>query len=299
MRYQTALMPVRRHRAGKPRRERDYRKIGPSRATRNLHAAARAGMHGGAAAAEGTNMTRRGILTALFLVALCGAVVCWEILAPALAVGFRPDWADSEMPLYIVDKLGFAIALALFLSARRLWRRCGFAGGVPPQGLGLLWPLWLLAGISALNGVGVADGTGLLGCLAIAAGVGFGEEGMFRGLAIDIVGLDRPRRAVALSALLFGLLHLIGLLAPVDYRYVLAEAVVAGCLGLVLGAVRLLCGSIWPGILGHTALDFFGLAAAGGVSAAMEFSIGTLAGMLAGAALALGWGALLWRRLPV
>jgi uncharacterized protein len=254
-------------------------------------------MHGGPAAAEGTNMARRGILTALLLVALCGAELCWEVLVPALTVDFRPDWADSEMPLYIVDKVGFAAALALLLSARRLWRRCGFAGGMPPRALVLLWPLWLLAGISALNGF-AAEGASLLGSLVIAAGVGFGEEGLFRGLVIDIVGRDRPRRAVAVSALLFGAAHLIGLLAPVDYRYVLAEVVMAGCLGVVLGAVRLLCGSIWPGILAHAALDFFGLAAAGGIGSAMEFSIGTLAGMLAGAAIALVWGAVLWRRLP-
>jgi membrane protease YdiL (CAAX protease family) len=243
-------------------------------------------------------VTRRAIQTALLLVALCGAELCWEFLIPALLLTFRPDWADSEMVLYTFDKLGFAVALALFLSAKGLWRRCGFAGGVPPQALGLLWPLWLLTGLAALQGVAVEDTTGLLGWLAIATGVGFGEEGLFRGLVIDIVGIDRPRRAAAVSAFLFGLLHLAGLLAPVDYRYVLAQAVAAGCLGLVLGAVRLLCGSIWPGIIAHAALDFFGLAAAGSISSAMEFSIGTLVVMLAGAALALGWGALLWQRLP-
>jgi membrane protease YdiL (CAAX protease family) len=254
-------------------------------------------MHGGQAAfGRAEHMAGRAARTGLILLSICGAVLVWELFVPGVMVVLRPEL--PEFVLYAVDKLGFAVALALLLTMRRLWRRCGFAGGVPTGALGLLWPLWLITALSALQGFAEPEPGPLFGWFAISAAVGFGEEGVFRGLIIAALGPDRPRRAVVVSSLLFGVLHLAGLLAPVDYRYILAQAVAAGCLGLVLGSVRLLAGSIWPGIIAHTALDFFGLAAAGSVSNAMDFSVGTLVVVLGSGAISFGWGIVLWRQLP-
>ena len=234
--------------------------------------------------------------TGLVLLAICGAMLGWELLLGAGLTLAAPGL--SELGLYAVDKLGFALAFALFLTVRHLWQRYGFAGGLPRAALPLLWPIWLVAGLSALQGFAEEDWSRIAGWFAISAAVGFGEEGVFRGLAIAVLGEDRPRRAAAVSALLFGLLHLGGLLAPVDYRYILLQVVAAASLGLVLGCVRLLAGSIWPGILAHTALDFFGLAAAGGFAEATEFSAEAAAVILTSALVSLVWGAVLWRRLP-
>ncbi len=234
--------------------------------------------------------------TGLVLLAICGAVLGWELLLGIVLTVAAPQM--SEFGLYAIDKLGFAFAFAGFLTLRRLWRRCGFAGGFPARALPLLWPLWLIAGLSAIQGFADDGPARIAGWFAISAAVGFGEEGVFRGLVIAVLGEDRPRRAAILSSLLFGGLHLAGLLAPVDYRYILIQAVAAGSLGLVLGCTRLLARSLWPGIVAHTLLDFFGLAAAGGVADAMAFSAETATVILAGALVSLIWGAVLWRRLP-
>jgi len=241
-------------------------------------------------------MMGRVARTGLVLLLICGGLLIWEVLVPTILVALRPGL--PEFSLYAIDKLGFAVALALVLTAGRLWRRCGFADGVSARSWGLLWPLWLITALSAIQGFADPDAGSLLGWLAISAAIGFGEEGVFRGLVIAALGPDQPRRAVLVSSLLFGLLHLAGLLAPVDYRYILAQAVAACCLGLVLGSVRLLAGSIWPGIIAHTAIDFFGLAAAGSVMNAMDFSIATLIALLGSAIVSLVWGTVLWRRLP-
>jgi membrane protease YdiL (CAAX protease family) len=234
--------------------------------------------------------------TGLALLAICLAVLGWELVIPAALILARPEL--SELWLYGIDKIGFAIVLARILAMRGLWRRCGFAGGLPSAAAGLLWPLWLISALSAVQGF-ADDSTGqLLGWFAISTAVGFGEEGVFRGLIIALLGPGRPRHAVAVSSLLFGGLHLAGLLAPIDFRYVLAQAVAATCLGLVLGCTRLLAGSIWPGILAHAVLDFFGLAAAGSVSSAAKFSSGAAFIILGSALVALLWAAVLWRRLP-
>ncbi len=234
--------------------------------------------------------------TGLVLLAICGAVLGWELLLGVALTLAAPGM--SEFGLYAIDKLGFALAFAGFLTLRHFWRRCGFAGGFPARAVPLLWPLWLIAALSAIQGFADDSPARIAGWFAISAAVGFGEEGVFRGLVIAVLGEDRPRRAAAISSLLFGGLHLAGLLAPIDYRYILIQAVAAGSLGLVLGCTRLLAGSLWPGIVAHTLLDFFGLAAAGGVADAMEFSEETAAFILAGALVSLIWGAMLWRRLP-
>jgi uncharacterized protein len=252
-------------------------------------------MHGGARNQEIAGMGLR-MRTGLVLLAICGAVLGWELLLGAGLTLALPGL--SEFGLYAIDKLGFALAFAGFLTARHLWRRCGFTAGFRPEAARLLWPLWLIAGLSALQGFAGNDPVHIAGWFAISAAVGFGEEGVFRGLVIAMLGEDRPRRAVAISSLLFGGLHLAGLLAPVDYRYILLQVVAAASLGLVLGCVRLLAGSIWPGIAAHTMLDFFGLAAAGGVKEAADFSLGTAAVILISAFVSLAWGAVLWRRLP-
>jgi membrane protease YdiL (CAAX protease family) len=232
----------------------------------------------------------------LILLRICASVLCWEAGVPLLLVWFMPG--ISEFSLVAADKLGFAGALGLVLAGRGLWRRCGFAGGLRLDRLGLLWPIGLIAAFSVVQGAAETDPWRLLGWLAVSLAIGFGEEGVFRGLIMAVFGPDRPRLAVAVSSILFGALHLSGLLAPIDYRYVLTQAVAAGCLGLVLGSARLLAGSIWPAILAHGALDFCGLIAAGSVSSAMEYSDGTLIVNLGSALVAFLWGAVLWRRLP-
>jgi membrane protease YdiL (CAAX protease family) len=231
----------------------------------------------------------------LTLLLICAGLLGWEAIVPSIVSALAPGL--SELPLYAIDKLGFAAALALLLTGRGLWPGCGFAGGLRLDRMVLLWPLWLVAALSASGGLGETDPLRLAGWFAVSAAVGFGEEGVFRGLIMAALG-DRPRRAVVVSSVLFGLLHLAGLLTPADYRFILAQAAAAACLGLVLGAVRLLAGSIWPGIIAHAALDFFGLAAAGGLSSAMGFSLGAVIVELGCALAALAWAAILIARLP-
>jgi membrane protease YdiL (CAAX protease family) len=296
MRYQTALMPVRQHlppshRVGDPMWG-DYRKVAHSNATRNLRRAASAFMHGAGSGIQGADMAARTGLALL----ICGALLAWEVIVPNVVAVLSPQ--ASELALYAIDKLGFALVLTQALTTRRWWWRCGFADGLKADAFGLLWPVWLLTALSAVQGFAVTSALGIAGWLAVSAAVGFGEEGVFRGLLITVLASGNPRRAVALSSILFGLLHLAGLLGGADIRFVLAQVVAAASLGLVLGCVRLLARSIWPGIIAHTALDFFGLTAAGGVADAMDFSIGTLVVLLGGAMISLAWGAVLWRRLP-
>ncbi|HVJ52365.1 MAG TPA: CPBP family intramembrane glutamic endopeptidase [Aliidongia sp.] len=224
------------------------------------------------------------------------SIVLWELAVPTALILTRPGM--PELSVYAVDKIGFAAALALALTFAHAWRSCGFGGGLPARGLKLLWPIWLGTAAALIQGVANPDPVRLLGWLAVAAAVAFGEEGIFRGIVIAALRPQRQRRAAWISATLFGVVHLAGLASPLDPRIVVLQAIAAGGLGLVLAGTRLLTGSIWPGLLAHAALDFFGLIAADGVVDAMPDSAEEYVFLLATAAISIGWGLVLWRRLP-
>ena len=224
------------------------------------------------------------------------ALVLWELAFQVIiAIG---HWQPTELEIYAGDKLGFAILLALALTIFRRWRASGFAGPMAVARWWLLWPIWLDA-LAPLSGGLAEDGWRYLaGWGAVSLAVGFGEEGLFRGIVMTQLGLDRPLRAILISALLFGAIHLAGLLSPIDYRLVLAQAASVVGLGVILGAVRIRTGSIWPGIIVHAILDFCGIAAGGGVVEAMQYSDDALYSMLGAGAVALAWGLALCWRLP-
>jgi len=74
--------------------------------------------------------------------------------------------------------------------------------------LALLWPLWLITALSAIQGFADPDARSLLGWFAISAAVGIGEEGVFRGLIIAAVGAEGVTPfavAIRLASKLFSL----------------------------------------------------------------------------------------------
>jgi len=76
------------------------------------------------------------------------------------------------------------------------------------------------------------------------------EELMFRGVVLEAFAkVTRPRIAILMSAIIFGLLH--GVSVQIGYALI--------C-GIVLGAVYWICGSIYASYLVHEVFNFFGAA---------------------------------------
>jgi uncharacterized protein len=152
----------------------------------------------------------------------------WLLSRPLVLLA--PSWRPDQ-----VDLAGAVIALVLLLGSlpvrlRRAWgephpwRRLGLAGGGPgARGLGplpgfllgLLLAVGLLAPVAAvllLGGQaqwrGAPSPALLANGLALLLGVGFAEELLFRGWLWGELELLLPRRrALALQALLFALVH--------------------------------------------------------------------------------------------
>jgi membrane protease YdiL (CAAX protease family) len=229
----------------------------------------------------------------LVIAAALLAPLIWEIgVGLTLQLTLRP----SELVLLLAAKVGFALLLLPVLALKH--RATAADGGAKLAYWPLLWPIWLAAALSAVQGFAETEPLRLAAWLVVAVGVAIGEEGIFRGVILGALDPKRrPRRAVLISSLLFGAIHLAGLAAPIDPRMILAQSVVAFGIGLVFGSTRLLAGSLWPGVAAHALLDFFGIAASGGVGDALSYNADGILYMLVSAAVASLWGLVLMRRL--
>ncbi len=91
--------------------------------------------------------------------------------------------------------------------------------------------------------------------------VGLLEETLFRGLVLQVLlsGWGDSRWGIAgslaLSSLLFGLTHMLNLLAGKDVREALGQGLSAFVSGLCYGALVLWGGSIWPAVALHSAVN--------------------------------------------
>ena len=96
-------------------------------------------------------------------------------------------------------------------------------------------------------------------------GVGVREESLFRGVVSSALGIHWGRdargvwKAVILSGLLFGLMHLVNLGYGIALRAVLIQTAMAVMIGIYFTAVYYRGGSLWALILLHTLTDTAGL----------------------------------------
>jgi membrane protease YdiL (CAAX protease family) len=232
----------------------------------------------------------------LVVMAALIAIAGWDVLVGYYLYDMNPALGSSELRVFLLTKGSFALALALFFCWHRGWARHGFAGGLSWRYWPALLPIWLTAAVSAIQGI---DGTtdGILGWFAVSLAIGFGEEGIFRGVILSAIrqGSGSDRWAIMGSAGVFGLAHLSAVTA-LDPRIVVGQAAFAAGIGLALGWVRLAAGSLWPCIIAHSALDFFGIATSGGVTEAMQYSPTNFLYELGMAGFAILWGAMLLGR---
>ena len=170
------------------------------------------------------------------------------------------------------------------------------------KGLALLAPFLIIHWIgSIVSWVQFGTASVLLAFLRSSA-PGFGEEAAFRGLGVANYTRRNPTekgviRILWLSSVIFGLAHVTNAIAGAPLSLSIGQAAYAVGVGMVLGAVYLRTGNLWPSILGHMSLDFLELirsdiGGAGGVISGM--GVGDWITIIAGAA-GIFWGLYLVR----
>lgn len=163
---------------------------------------------------------------------------------------------QALVPHAIFLLVGLAVVARL-----RLWRDAGFIPSLP----GVTSRRWTLLP-AALTLLGVVIGfagalderpVGYLVVLFVAMmTVGFNEEVWFRGIVLS--GYRRTmddRPAIVVTALLFGLGHLINAALGLSIADVLTQVVATTVGGVVFGVIRVRTGSLFPAVATHGLYD--------------------------------------------
>ena len=90
--------------------------------------------------------------------------------------------------------------------------------------------------------------------------VGFNEEIYFRGIALRFLMGKGQKKAIIVSSVIFGLLHLANALNGKDMLYLVLQMLFAFLVGLVLAEIVSIGKSLWPAIVWHAAHDFISIA---------------------------------------
>ena len=155
--------------------------------------------------------------------------------------------------------LHVAMSLILFVWIRKngLGRKYGFCRSSVPAGRFLYYlPLAVVASTSLWTGFGLRLGPAGTACFVISMlCVGFLEEVIFRGLLFRAMEKDGLKTAVVVSALTFGLGHIVNLFngSGQNLTSSLVQIVFAVLVGLVLVLIFCRGGSLIPCIVFHSA----------------------------------------------
>ncbi len=155
----------------------------------------------------------------------------------------------------------------LLLTALGWWKECGLLT------LGCLrhLPIYLLPLVAAflpfLEGIEVTDPRTIVTYAVLMLLVGFAEETFFRGLILRSLRPVGLYLAVILSALLFGLPHLLNALSGLwDPVFTLVDSLAAVGIGITFAAFVVRTGSLWPPILLHALINFNSLLVQGSIA---------------------------------
>ena len=171
---------------------------------------------------------------------------------------------------------GVLVSCAVVLWLFRLWFKPefqGFLGGKPKAAAILVaaYIVYLIVGMiqSFLTGdhFALPDLTRLFS----AASAGFREETAFRGMIIPIMMFGAKSRksilrACAVSAGVFGLIHMFNVIAGAPLLATLLQVLDAAAVGAVLSSIYLSCGNILPPMLIHFLHDVIALSAVNSTS---------------------------------
>lgn len=209
--------------------------------TTQLQGGARVGDAGERLAGRRALFARRPVAAVLAL---------WAgLLAFNTGAGLALQALAPQLPARVPDLLVLGadtVAIVALLAGLGWWREAGFNRPAAWRNLHLLWlPAALVFVLPFTRGISTAE-AGALPFLALGyALTGFTEEAWWRGLALRVLRPNGVVRAVVLTAVLFGSLHLGNLVFRGNPALVLGQVVGATCFGLAYAALRVRTNTIW------------------------------------------------------
>lgn len=221
------------------------------------------------------------------LLVFAGWIAITVLAAPSLEGGATlADLVTHGIAWQVVLAGGFVLAAAILVR----WPDAGIGGaglGAPRRAsLKLLWfPGLYVALMLGVASAGTLPAAPVLAFLLLnTLCVGISEETMFRGVLLSgLRGRMRLWPAVAISTVTFGVAHVLNVFLTGDLVLAVAQACAATASGLLLAAIRIRTGSLWPAVGYHAVWDFAtflaflahvpGLEAAGGGAGAEDMPL--------------------------
>ena len=118
-------------------------------------------------------------------------------------------------------------------------------------------PLIVIALSNLVCGVDTSYGAGFIFAnLFLTLGIGFAEEIYFRGIICNLWEDRGVKKAVAVSAILFGVCHLMNVLGGAGIAETILQICFALLYGIVVSLIFIRSKSIWPCIILHAFHDF-------------------------------------------
>ena len=190
--------------------------------------------------------------------------VLFIVLYCAVTIPIRGEYGDGSIQS-LLGLTAVAAAIAAVSSLIPLWKRIGVAAG-PQNVRACLYflPMILLATGNIWDGFEPHySGAGFWYAAGSMALVGFVEEMIFRGFLFRaLLKKDGPKAAVIVSAVTFGIGHIVNLLAGMATADNLMMILFAVAWGFVFTMVYYKSGSLMLCILVHAAVDVLSVAAA-------------------------------------
>lgn len=177
-----------------------------------------------------------------------------QLVGAALFKAVAPQVPELIQRLLLLFVL--CAGTAALVAGLGAWGNVGYNGPSRWRNLHLLWLPLLLSFLPLIGGVQALDAATIAIFVVGYLATGFMEETLFRGVILSYLRRGGIARAVAISSVSFGLLHISRLFFGSAPMTVIWQALFAMCFGVAFCALRLRTGTIWPLILLHALWDF-------------------------------------------
>ncbi len=183
--------------------------------------------------------------------------VLW-IVAYCVVMGtIRRNYGDDSL-FMLLALIAFSAGILAFIKANHLEKKYGLSAW-PKNTKRYLYfiPMWIVATGNIWDGFAPSyQGIGLVVALLSMTLVGFVEEMIFRGFLFRaMLGEGKTVSAIVVSALTFGIGHIVNLFTGQASFETLAQIVFAVSWGFIFTMVCYKSGSIIPCIIAHSVID--------------------------------------------
>ena len=181
--------------------------------------------------------------------------IAWIVAYVVVIGSLRANLGDSSW-LGLAALAAFALLSLAFLRATNTWKKYGLTGLPPAKPYLFFIPLLLVASVNLWLGIAPqATGANLVCAVASMALVGWLEEIIFRGFLFRAMEKDGLTSAIVVSALTFGMGHIVNLLMGHATFGTFLQMAYATSIGFAFVMLFHKSGSLWPCIVAHSLID--------------------------------------------